>query len=90
MIILFLQICESGTSGTSKTGRIYYYYHCVEHKKIHGKPKKVRKDWIGDTMTVILKGFLDDSENLTSIAVDAAKYYEEHCKSTDYLESLEQ
>lgn len=79
-----------GTSGTSKTGRIYYYYHCAEHKKNHGKPKKVRKNWIEDAVTAILKGFLDDSENLASIAVNAAKYYEEHYKSTDYLESLEQ
>ncbi|WP_394952846.1 recombinase family protein [Scardovia wiggsiae] len=79
-----------GTSGTSKTGRIYYYYHCVEHKKNHGKPRKVRKEWIEDVVTGILKGFLDDSENLASIAVDAARYYEEHYKSTTYLESLEE
>ena len=41
-------------------------------------------------MTDILKGFLDDSENLASIAVDAAKYYEGHYKGTDYLAGLEQ
>jgi site-specific DNA recombinase len=38
----------------------------------------------------ILKGLLDDSENLASIAVDAAKYYERHYKSTGYLAGLEQ
>lgn len=35
-------------------------------------------------------GFLDDSENLASIAVDAAKYYEEHYKGMEYLVDLEQ
>lgn len=36
------------------------------------------------------KGLLDDSENLASIAVDAAKYYEDNYKSIEYLSSLEQ
>lgn len=50
----------------------------------------MRKEWIEDAVTGVLKGLLDDSENLASIAVDAAKYYEGHYKSTEYLASLEQ
>ena len=50
----------------------------------------MRKEWIEDTVTGILKGLLDDGENLASIAVDAAKYYEDNYKSTEYLSSLEQ
>ena len=37
----------------------------------------------------ILKNLLSDSENLMSLAVDAARYYEEMYKSTSYLEGLE-
>lgn len=37
----------------------------------------------------ILKDLLSDSENLTSLAVDAARYYEEKYKSTSYHEGLE-
>jgi len=50
----------------------------------------VHKEWIEDAVTGVLKGLLDDSENLASIAVDAAKYYEDNYKSIEYLSSLEQ
>lgn len=79
-----------GVSGTSKTGAKHYYYYCKEQRAKRCSKKPVRKDWVENVVTDILKGFLDDSENLASIAVDAAKYYEGHYKGTDYLASLEQ
>lgn len=39
-------------------------------------------------MSGILKDLLSDSESLMSLAVDAARYYEEKYKSTSYLEGL--
>lgn len=75
-----------GVSGTSKTGAKHYYYYCKEQRA----KRPVRKEWIEDAVTGVLKGLLDDSENLASIAVDAAKYYEDNYKSTEYLSSLEQ
>ncbi|MDY6084409.1 MAG: recombinase family protein [Dialister sp.] len=79
-----------GVSGTSKTGAKHYYCYCKEQRAKRCSKKPVRKEWVEDEVTDILKGFLDDSENLASIAVDAAKYYEGHYKGTDYLASLEQ
>lgn len=79
-----------GVSGTSKTGAKHYYYYCKEQRAKRCTKRPVRKEWIEDAVTDILKGLLDDSENLASIAVDAAKYYEDNYKSTEYLSSLEQ
>ncbi|MFV0381432.1 MAG: hypothetical protein ACK5KR_04335 [Breznakia sp.] len=49
----------------------------------------MRKEWLEDIVNVILKGLLDNSENLASIAVDAAAYYKTHHKDAKYLEGLE-
>lgn len=78
-----------GVSGTSKTGRTYYYYYCSAQRKKLCTKKKVKKDWIEDLVTDVLRYIIDDSENLMSLAVDAAVYYKEHYKETGYLESLE-
>ena len=67
-----------GVSGTSMTGVKHYYYYCKEQREKKCTKKPVRKEWMEDAVTGVLKGLLDDSENLASIAVDAAKYYEEH------------
>ena len=40
-------------------------------------------------MTDVLRYIIGDSENLMSLAVDAAVYYKEHYKEAGYLESLE-
>lgn len=78
-----------GVSGTSKTGAKHYYYYCKEQRRKQCDKNPVRKEWLEDVVTVILNGLLDDSENLASIAVDAAAYYKTHYKDTKYLESLE-
>ena len=91
---LYCGECENSmqdVSGTSKTGaKHYYYYYCKERRAKRCTKRPVRKEWIEDTVTGILKGFLDDGENLASIAVGAAKYYEDNYKSTEHLSSLEQ
>lgn len=89
---LFCGECGSsmqGVSGTSKTGAKHYYYYCKEQRYKRCNKKPIRKEWLEDVVTVILKGLLDDSENLASIAVDAAAYYKTHYKDTKYLEGLE-
>lgn len=79
-----------GVSGTSKRGAKHYYYYCKEQRAKRFAKRPVHKEWIEDAVTGVLKGLLDDSENLASIAVDAAKYYEDNYKSIEYLSSLEQ
>lgn len=88
---LFCGECGSsmqGVSGTSKTGAKYYYYYCKEQRSKRCHKKSVRKEWLEDLVTGILKGLLDDSENLASIAIDAAAYYKNNYKDTKYLEGL--
>ncbi len=51
--------------------------------------KKLRKDVIENVALQILEDILDDSENLASLAVDAAAYYEKNYRDTGYLDGLE-
>lgn len=78
-----------GVSGTSKTGRTYYYYYCAAQRRHECDIKKLRKDVIEDVALQILEAILDDSENLASLAVDAAAYYEKNYRDTGYLDGLE-
>ena len=64
-----------GVSGTSGTGRTYYYYYCSAQRRKQCTLKKVRKEKLEDAVTMILRSILHDSENLMSLAVDAAAYY---------------
>lgn len=77
---LFCGECGSsmqGVSGTSKTGAKHYYYYCKEQRFKRCSKKPVRKEWVEDVVLGILIDLLSDSENLMSLAVDAARYYEE-------------
>lgn len=81
-----------GTSGTSKTGNKYYYYSCNDqHKGKRGngcKKKPVRKEAIEDYIIKTLTMYLQDSENLASLAVDVAEYYKKNYGNSLYLDSL--
>lgn len=77
-----------GVSGTSGTGRTYYYY-CSAQRRKQCTLKKVRKEKLEDAVTMILRSILHDSENLMSLAVDAAAYYEKNYCDTGYLDGLE-
>lgn len=78
-----------GVSGTSRTGRTYYYYYCSAQRRKQCTLKKVRKEKLEDAVTMILRSILHDSENLMSLAVDAAAYYEKNYRDTGYLDGLE-
>ncbi|MCD2492477.1 zinc ribbon domain-containing protein [Lacrimispora sp. NSJ-141] len=78
-----------GVSGTSKTGRKYYYYYCKAQREKACSKKKVRKNWLEQIVMQLLKLVLSDDENLASIAVDSADYYNKNYRDTGYLEGLE-
>ncbi|MCR4789264.1 MAG: recombinase family protein [Lachnospiraceae bacterium] len=81
-----------GTSGTSRTGAKHYYYSCNDqHKGRRGKgckKKPIRKDWIEKYVCKALSDYLSDSENLASLAVDVAAYYQKEYTDHNYLDSL--
>lgn len=78
-----------GVSGTSKTGAKHYYYYCSSKRRNKCRKKHVKKHIIEGLVLVALKSYLNDSEQLTSLAADAAAYYEEYNMDTGYLDSLQ-
>jgi len=68
---LFCGYCESimtGTSGTSKSGKLHTYYHCVTAKKEKTCHKKtVQKDYIENIIVEKARSMLTD-ENIDMIA----------------------
>lgn len=89
---LFCGECKEsmqGISGTSKSGRIHYYYVCKNHRKHKCKLKPVRKEFIEWTVIEILREFLSDQGNLASLAVDVSEYAKRMHSDDTYLKSLQ-
>lgn len=79
-----------GISGTSKTGNIYYYYSCLNHKKKVCKMSNQPKEKLETIVRYTLDRMLEDSTLRLYIAKMCFDYYEDS-KSDDkgaYLESL--
>lgn len=89
---LFCGECKEsmqGVSGTSKSGRIYYYYECKNHRKHKCKLKPVQKDFLERCVIEILREFLSDQGNLASLAVDVSEYAKKLHSDDTYLKSLQ-
>ena len=80
-----------GIYGTSHTKQPYYYYHCSQNKKQKDRchKKNVKKELIENIVIDVLKGILDDTENLASLAVDISDYYNRNYADDSYLKALE-
>ena len=78
-----------GMSGTSATGRTYYYYYCSAQRRKECHLHKARKQDLEDMVLFALHNIVDDEENVTALALDAAEYYEKNHNDTAYLEALE-
>lgn len=78
-----------GVSGTSATGRTYYYYYCSAQRRKECHLHKARKRDLEDMVLFALHNIVDDEENVTALALDAAEYYEKSHNDTAYLEALE-
>jgi DNA invertase Pin-like site-specific DNA recombinase len=90
---LFCERCGApleGVSGTSKTGRKYRYYYCLNQRRKQCTAKPVRKDLIEDRVTLIVESFLENTEMLASLAVDMADHYRRtHSRAREILNGLE-
>lgn len=62
-------ITMHGMSGTSKTGKINYYYACKDHRKHKCNLKNVAKDILEVHGIWLLRNSLEDEENLVSLAL---------------------
>ena len=91
---LYCECCGStmqGVSGTSKTGRKYFYYYCKNQRAKQCTMRQVRKEELEARVAQIIEGFLDDTEILASLAVDLADHYKQtHGRQDAILEGLEE
>lgn len=90
---LFCGHCGSpmvGESGTSKTGKLYFYYKCIDRKRKHVCTKKVeKKDWIEELVTRFTVQKVLTNENIDSIATRAIEIIEQESADTTYVEGLQ-
>ena len=76
----------NGMSGTSKTGKTYYYYTCQAHRKRNGRcPKKnVRKERVESIVAYAMRTLLDDGALILLIADRCYQYYQQQNETEDY------
>ena len=89
---LFCGECKEsmqGVSGTSKSGKIHYYYVCKNHRKHKCKLRPVQKDFLERCVVEVLREFLSDHGNLASLAVDVSEYAKKQHSDDTYLKSLQ-
>lgn len=90
---LFCGHCGSpmvGESGTSKTGKLHFYYKCIDRKRKHVCTKKVeKKDWIEELVTRFTVQEVLTDENIDRIATKAMEIIEKESADTTYLEGLQ-
>ena len=79
-----------GVSGTSKTGKTYRYYYCLNQRKKKCSAKTVRKEEVEARIEEIVESFLREPEMLASLAVDLADHYKQtHGRGDEILKALE-
>lgn len=86
---LFCGKCGASMQGVSGKSGKYFYYYCSGQRAKRCDKTPIRKDWIEAVVTLVLKSLLGDSENLASIAVDAAAHYKRTYADDSYIRALE-
>lgn len=91
---LFCGHCGSnmvGESGTSKSGKLHYYYKCANRKRKHNCDKKVeKKDWIEKLVVQYTVENVLTDENIELIATRAMELIEKELQDTSVLVSLQE
>lgn len=78
-----------GESGTSHTGKMYYYYKCTGRKRGGKCPKKVeKKDWIEEVVVRFTVEKVLTDKSIDRIATKAMELIEKDLKDTSVLEGL--
>ncbi len=78
-----------GVSGTSKQGKLHYYYTCHNHRKHKCAKKNVRKELVEGVVFYLLYKLLQDSELRLWIAEECYLYYQEqNSGGKEYLLSI--
>lgn len=90
---LFCGHCGSamvGESGTSKSGKLHFYYKCTNRKRKHNCKKAVeKKDWIEELVVRFTVQQVLTDENIDRIATRAMEIIEKESTDTTYLDNLQ-
>lgn len=90
---LFCGHCGSpmvGESGTSKSGKTYHYYKCIDRKRNHKCKKAVeKKDWLEELIVRFTVQKVLTDEIIERIATKAMEIIEKESSDTIYLEGLQ-
>lgn len=73
----------SGISGTGRSGKLYYYYACINHKKHKCAMKNIRKDDLERIVAHILDECINDATLRMFIANEVYQYYMREFGSDD-------
>lgn len=91
---LFCGHCGSpmvGESGTSKSGKMHYYYKCVNRKRKHNCNKAIeKKEWIEDLVIRYTVQQVLTDENIELIATKAMEIVEKESADKSYLFALQE
>lgn len=78
-----------GESGTSKTGKVHYYYKCTNRKRAHNCDKKVeKKDWLEEFVVRYTVQTVLTDENIELIAERAMELIEKESADTAFFDGL--
>ncbi|MBO5335924.1 MAG: recombinase family protein [Lachnospiraceae bacterium] len=78
-----------GVSGTSKSGKIYYYYSCKAHRKHQCSLKNQKKDLLESIVKNALNSLLNDGALRVFIAEKCYQYYRsQNCDDVSLEESI--
>lgn len=90
---LFCGHCGSamvGESGTSKSGKVHFYYKCVDRKRKRDCEKAVeKKDWIEEIVVRFTVQQVLTDENIDIISTRAMEIIEKESADTTYLDGLQ-
>lgn len=89
---LYCGHCKSrmvGECGTSKSGKLHYYYKCADRKRNHTCSKKnEKKDWIEELVVRYTVEKVLTDENIDLIATRAMEIIMKESADTTYLDGL--
>ena len=78
-----------GESGTSKSGKLHFYYKCTCRKREHNCDKKVeKKEWLEEVAVRYTVETVLTDENIEIIAKKAMELIEKESADTSFLEGL--
>ena len=79
-----------GESGTSKTGKVYYYYKCAARKRsLSCRKAPERKDWLEEVVVRFTVQKVLTDENIARIAKKAMELIEGDSADNSYLMALQ-